>query len=127
MAGDQTKSMARMKMIKSVKKVAVMSKVVEDMGSSTIFEALDKQKKSKNPCVNLYRFLWRFHFHPYSKFHTAWDVFILILVFYSSIMEPYNAAFDQTFVVGDTTQVEAGFDVRITPHLATEEFKVRPN
>ena len=107
LVGKQGKSAARMKMIKSVKKVAVMSKVVEDMGSNTIFEALDKQKKSKNPFVNLYRFLWRFQLHPYSKFHIIWDVFILILVFYSSIMEPYNAAFDQSYVVGATTEVVA--------------------
>eukprot|EP01043_Picozoa_sp_COSAG02_P004426 COSAG02_NODE_115_length_35467_cov_292.837056_7_plen_943_part_00 len=120
LTGMQTKSAARMKMIKSVKKVAVMSKVVDDMGSSTIFEALDKQKKSRNPCVNLYRFLWRFHFHPYSKFHTAWDVFILILVFYSSIMEPYNAAFDQTFVVGDNMEVNAD-DYHV--HMLDSEFR----
>ena len=121
LSGLQTKSAARMKMIKSVKKVAVMNKVVQDLGSSTIFEALDKQKKSKNPFVNLYRFLWRFHFHPYSRFHTAWDVFILTLVFYSSIMEPYNAAFDQTFVVGDNTQVDAD-DFYV--HMLDEEFRM---
>lgn len=121
LTGLQTKTAARMKMIKSVKKVAVMNKVVQDLGSSTIFEALDKQKKSKNPFVNLYRWLWRFHFHPYSRFHTAWDVFILILVFYSSIMEPYNAAFDQTFVVGDNTQVDAD-DYHV--HMLHEEFRM---
>ena len=114
------KSAARLKMIKSVKKVAVMSKVVEDMGSNTIFEALDKQKKSKNPCVNLYRIIIAFELSPYSNFHTVWDVFILVLVVYSSIMEPYNAAFDQSFVVGAET---ATTDGKFHEHLLVDDFR----
>ena len=115
------KSAARLKMIKSVKKVAVMSKVVEDMGSNTIFEALDKQKKSKNPCVNLYRLVIAFQLHPYSRFHTIWDMFILVLVVYSSIMEPYNAAFDQAFVIGAE---QATADGKFHEHLMLDGFRL---
>ena len=127
------KSASRMKLMKGVKKVAIMSKVVDDMGSSTIFEALDKQKKSKNPFVNMYRWIMNASFNPYSRAHIVWDLFILGLVFYSSIMEPYKAAFVQTFVVDgremdedliNLERLEPGFRQSASPGMSAGEIMV---
>jgi hypothetical protein len=66
---------------------------VDNFETDDLFDRLDQEVKSRNPFVNIYRFLRDLELDPYSTPHVVWDLFILVLVFYSSVMEPYKAAF----------------------------------
>eukprot|EP01052_Picozoa_sp_SAG31_P023971 SAG31_NODE_2011_length_6669_cov_2.063927_3_plen_236_part_00 len=74
-------------------KVKRQVQVTNAFASSKIFDKLQDANESKNPAVRFFKTVWQFSFHPHNSFHTIWDIFILLLVFYSSIAEPFKVAF----------------------------------
>ena len=52
-----------------------------------------KRKVYSNPIARVCCQMWETSFDPYGRFHSIWDVMILMLVFFSSFWEPLKAAF----------------------------------
>ena len=63
--------------------------------SHDLFKAMEEQKRKvySNPIARVCCQLWEASFDPYGRFHSIWDVMILMLVFFSSFWEPLKAAF----------------------------------
>lgn len=64
-------------------------------GSHDLFKAMDEQKNKvySNPLLAALCNIWNLSLHPYGKFHSYWDVMILLLVFFSAVWEPLKAGF----------------------------------
>lgn len=90
------RSLAMKRLKKAGTKVQVQVQVTSAFSSSKIFEALAENAQPKNPLLKCLYKIWKFTIHPHNKFHTVWDLFILLLVFYSSIAEPFKVAFNYT-------------------------------
>jgi len=62
--------------------------------TSEIFRALEQRKMhDRGACLTLVFKCWLYPVDPFGRFHTLWDIFILILVFWSSLFTPYQIAF----------------------------------
>mmetsp|Transcript_21988 Transcript_21988/g.43694 ORF Transcript_21988/g.43694 Transcript_21988/m.43694 type:complete len:834 (+) Transcript_21988:37-2538(+) len=58
-----------------------------------LFDAVKKASEETNKVMIALKAVWAYSLPPEGRFHKVWDVFVLLLVSWSAMWEPYKAAF----------------------------------